>query len=72
LPASRDMYFGPYIEHQLVRIYLLAGEQEKALDHLEPLLKMPYTLTPAWLRIDPMFEPLRANPRFQKLVAGAG
>jgi tetratricopeptide (TPR) repeat protein len=71
LPPSKDMYFGPYIQHQLVRIYLLAGQNERALDTLEPLLEMPYTLTPAWLRIDPMFDPLRKNPRFQKLVADA-
>jgi hypothetical protein len=60
----------PYRRHQLARIYILVGEQEKALDQLEPLLKMPYYLTPGWLRIDPNFEPLRKNSRFQKLVAG--
>jgi hypothetical protein len=56
---------------QLARIYTVVGEQEKALDHLESLLKMPYYLSPAWLKIDPNFAPLRSNPRFQKLVAGA-
>jgi serine/threonine-protein kinase len=70
LPASKDMYIGPYIQHQLVRIYLAVGENELALDALEPLLKMPYSLTPAWLRIDPMFEPIRNHPRFRKLVEG--
>ncbi|MGE5716376.1 MAG: protein kinase domain-containing protein [Acidobacteriota bacterium] len=70
LPISRDAYTGPYLQHQLVRIYMLVGEQEKALDQLEPLLKMPYFLSPGWLKIDPNFEPLRKNPRFQKLVAG--
>ncbi|MDQ2911851.1 MAG: hypothetical protein M3T56_01175 [Chloroflexota bacterium] len=70
-PVSRDAYFGPYVQHQLVRIYTLVGEPEKALDHLEPLLKIPYYLSPAWLKIDPNFDPLRKNPRFQKLVAGA-
>ena len=47
------------------------GEHEKALDQLEALLKIPYFLTPGWLKIDPNFDPLRKNPRFQKLVAGA-
>ena len=59
---------GAYIQHQLVRIYILVGEPEKALDQLEPLLKMPYYLSPGWLRIDPNFDPLRSNPRFQRLV----
>jgi len=69
-PISKDSSVGPYFQHQLVRIYMLVGEPEKALDQLEPLLKVPYVLSPAWLKIDPNFDPLRANPRFQKLVAG--
>ena len=67
-PASRDGYIGPYLQHQLARIYVVVGEPEKAIDQLESLLKMPYFLSPGWLRIDPNFEPLRKNPRFQKLV----
>jgi TolB-like protein/tetratricopeptide (TPR) repeat protein len=69
-PVSKDALNGPYVQHQLVRIYMLAGEPEKALDQLEPLLKIPYYLSPGWLKIDPNFDPLRKNPRFQKLIAG--
>jgi serine/threonine-protein kinase len=70
VPISRDAYTGAYNQHQLVRIYLLVGDPEKALDQLEPLLKMPYYLSPGWLRIDPTFAPLKGNPRFERLVAG--
>jgi TolB-like protein len=71
LPVTRDATFGTYLQHQLVRIYILVGEPEKALDNLEPLLKIPSNLSPGWLKIDPNFDPLRKNPRFQKLVASA-
>jgi tetratricopeptide (TPR) repeat protein len=71
LPVARDNATGPYIQHQLARIYTLVGEPANALDHLEPLLKIPYWLSPGWLVIDPNFDPLRKNPRFQKLVARA-
>jgi TolB-like protein/Tfp pilus assembly protein PilF len=67
-PNARD---GPYYKRVLARVYILVGEPEKALDRLEPLLKVPYYLSPGWLEIDPSFDPLRNNPRFQRLVAGA-
>jgi len=70
IPISQDGFLGPYVQLQLVRIYLLVGEPEKAMDQLEPLLKVPFYLSPGWLRIDPTFDAVRKNPRFQALVAG--
>ncbi len=70
IPVAKDAVDGPALQHQLARIYILVGEPEKALDQLEPLLKIPYYLSPGWIKIDPNFDPLRNNPRFQKLVAG--
>jgi tetratricopeptide (TPR) repeat protein len=70
MPISRDAVVGPYYLHQLARIYILVGEPEKALDQLERLLKIPYYLSPGWLKIDPNFASLRGNPRFERLVNG--
>lgn len=69
LPIAKDAYLGPYLQHELGRIYIQVGEPDKALDLIEPLLKIPYFLSPGWLQIDPSFEPLRSNARFQKFVA---
>jgi serine/threonine-protein kinase len=70
VPVAKDAVLGTYLQHQLARIYILVGDHEKALDQLEPLLKMSYFLSPGWLQIDPTFDPLRGHRRFQQLVAG--
>jgi serine/threonine-protein kinase len=69
LPMSVDALNGLYFEHQLARIYVITGEQEKALDLIERLLKAGDLLSPGFLRIDPNFAPLRGNARFQRLIA---
>ena len=69
-PMTRDAWSGPYYQHQLVRIHLLLGDKQKAIDLLEPLLEVPYHLSPGWLRVDPTFDPLRGNPRFERLASG--
>jgi serine/threonine protein kinase/TolB-like protein/Flp pilus assembly protein TadD len=67
-PIAKDAYSGAYNQHLLARIYVLVGKPDKALDLLEPLLKIPYYVSSGWLKIDPNFAPLRGNPRFQRLV----
>ena len=71
LPPSRDANSGPYIQARLAQIYMLAGEHDRALDTLEPLLALPGWLTPALLRSDPTWAPLRGEPRFARLAGSA-
>ena len=70
MPLARESVNGPYMQHLLARTYLVVAEHGQALDALEPLLKVPYYLSPGWLRVDPTWDPLRGNPRFERMVAG--
>jgi eukaryotic-like serine/threonine-protein kinase len=66
--ALRESTFEPYYRYQVARVYIQAGEYERALDLLEPLTSQAGDITPGWLRIDPVFTPLRGNPRFERLI----
>ena len=70
LPISRDAYTGAYLQHQLVRIYMILGERDLALARLEPLLAIPYYVSTGWLAVDPNFDSLRGDPRFERLQQG--
>jgi serine/threonine-protein kinase len=51
-------------------IFVRTGMYEEAIDQLELMLSVPSEMSPALLRIDPAWDPLRNHPRFQKLVEG--
>ena len=70
LELARDRDIPPhYHQLQLVRSHIILGQPEPALDLLEPLLEvLPFHLSPGWLSIDPLFDPLRDHPRFQALL----
>ena len=65
-----DLFLGPTVRPAVLQAFLIVGQHERALDLLEELLRSPSAYTPAWLRIDPSFDPLRRHPRFTRLVNG--
>jgi tetratricopeptide (TPR) repeat protein len=69
--TALDAGTGPYVKFQVARILIQSGELDRALDLIAPLLTTNGSdLTPAYMRIDPSFAPLKGNPRFEKLIAG--
>jgi eukaryotic-like serine/threonine-protein kinase len=70
LPVSKEAYRGANLVAALALIYTLAGRQAAAIERLEYLLTIPSSISGPLLRADPRWASLRANPRFQKLVAG--
>jgi serine/threonine-protein kinase len=77
IPVEKDALVGPGPIEILARVAAQIGEHDRAIAALQKLLSIPYAgplpenvpLTPALLRLDPMFDPLRPNPRFETLVA---
>ncbi len=69
MPVTKEAWRGAYREFELAKVYAMVGEQELAVDILERLLAMPFNASAHWMRLDPVWRPLRTNARFQKLIA---
>jgi serine/threonine-protein kinase len=68
LPTSKDAYDGTDWLLYLARIYVMVGDYDAAIDGIEHLLSVPGVLSREWLHVDPIWDPLRDHPRFQRLV----
>jgi TolB-like protein/Tfp pilus assembly protein PilF len=69
LPASRDVIVGGSYLTQLAMVEAQVGGKQSALNHIEQLLAIPagHALSRTSLRVDPVWDPLHSDPRFQKL-----
>ena len=74
VPRAKDAVIGPGLEENLALIQTMFGENSRAISTLTRLLQTPYRadlrptpITPALLRLDPLWDPLRGDPAFQKL-----
>jgi TolB-like protein/class 3 adenylate cyclase/Tfp pilus assembly protein PilF len=75
VPSSKDRLSGPGFEENLALVEMIIGENSRAISTLTRLLQTPYggwlyspaPITPALLKLDPIWDPLRADPAFQKL-----
>jgi len=74
-PTSKDPMTGSDLEADMAQIYALLGDADHAIPILNRLLQIPCenvtlgTITPALLRLDPVWDQIRSDPRFQELVA---
>jgi TolB-like protein/Flp pilus assembly protein TadD len=68
LPESQDALDGPRVTEALAQIYALTGESDEAFRLLDHLFTIPSNLTVPMLKLDPAWDPLRKDPRFQALI----
>jgi serine/threonine-protein kinase len=75
-PRAKDPVSGPLLEENLALIQATFGENSRAISTLTQLLQTPYNgglyatpITPSLLRLDPLWDPLRGDPAFQKLIS---
>src|SRR5439155_1031174 len=73
VPSSKNPEFGPGLESDMARVYALLGDADHAIPMLKRLLRTSYGgatfTTPATLRLDPIWDSIRNDSRFQELAA---
>jgi tetratricopeptide (TPR) repeat protein len=68
LPVSRDAVLGPMPRLTLAKVYATVGEHDAAINEVSSLLSIPAYFSVWELRLDPVWDPLRDDPRFKELV----
>ncbi|MFZ3376351.1 MAG: hypothetical protein WA183_12430, partial [Chthoniobacterales bacterium] len=67
-PESKDAFGGPDITEGVAEVYCIVGENGRAIELLDGLLSRPSAITVPGLKVNPIWDPLRKDPRFQALI----
>jgi len=68
LPETKDAFGGPEVMAGVAEVYAILGESDRAIEILDRLLSRPSGVTTQALKINPIWDPLRRDPRFQGLI----
>ena len=71
-PESKDAFGGPEITAGVAEMYAILGESDRAIEILDGLLSRPSSITLQVLNLNPIWDPLRSDPRFQALLTKYG
>ena len=67
-PIEKDALTSVYVLQQLARIYILLGDDDRAVATTKVLLQIPSYVSAGWLRVDPTFAPLKRDAEFRRLI----
>src|SRR6478672_6034271 len=72
MPISKDIYDGALVLEGLAQVYTWSGDRDRAIEVLQKLVSIPSYINYARLKFNPLWKPLRGNPRFEAIVASLG
>ena len=72
LPESKDAFEGPTITEAAAAVYGIVGDTDRAIELLDGLLSRPSGTTVGTLKLNPVWDPIRNDPRFQALMQNYG
>ena len=72
VPEGKDAFGGPEIMTGVAEVYATLGDKDRAIEILDGLLNRPSSVTAQLLKVNPIWDPLRSDPRFQDLIGKYG
>ena len=72
LPVAREAFDGPFLLINMAEVLVAIGEYGAAIDQLSTVLSIPGFVSVDYLRLDPLWRPLRNEKKFKSLLAGKG